>query len=586
MKLLRHSMTDLIPVNWIITSLEEITFPIDKWNTATVDLNDDFIYLDINSVNNSTNKITTPKTFKYSEAPSRAQQILKNGDIVFSTVRTYLKNIAQVDLKYNNQIASTGFCVIRPIEPINKKYIFYLTLSNLFLERLNELQRGSSYPAVRNSDVLKQSIPLPPLNEQNRIVDKLDGLLSELEKGKEQLKSVLNQVEDYRETVLQNAFLGKLSEQWRNKNSKLKSGNELLKALNKFREKQYEKELIKLKKKSKKTKLKNPRLIDVIPKEESKLLPELPKGWTWVRLGDICSEVERVTSSERNFSKEFLYLDIGGVDNKKNKIVSHKVYEWGTAPSRAQQIVRVGDILFSTVRTYLKNIALIDNSKYEHQIASTGFTVIRPENGFINSKYVFSYVLSNAFINPLNELQTGSSYPAVRDKDVLNQPVPICSTEEQDFIEEELQKRFSICQNFEQIVSDSLIQSEQLKQSILRKAFEGELVHQSPNDEPARILLERIKRERVQFLEEEKIRKKDIPYILNIDEMPEKLKSILDLIRKSKKPISPFTLWQASEYKDDIDAFYAKLKEYIENGDIVELPRKGKDVFLTAVNTK
>ncbi|MBL7724549.1 MAG: restriction endonuclease subunit S [Chitinophagaceae bacterium] len=575
-----------LPVGWVNVTVGQISLKVHYGFTATATTEETAVkYLritDIGETGVDWNKVPFCKIRK--DVIEHFE--LNENDLVFArTGGTVGKSyLIKKDVPKNAVFASYLIRIISS-KNINAKYLSYFFQSKDYWHHI-EINKTGLKTNVNAQILSNIKFNLPPSNEQNRIVSRLDELFSEIERGKEQLKSVLNQVKVYREAVLQNAFLGRLSEKWRDKNSNLHSGTELLKAINKSREKQYEKELIKLKKAGNMIKPKIPRLIDVIPKEESKLFPILPKEWAWVRLGDICSEVERVSSSKRNFSKEFLYLDIGGIDNEKNKIASHKVYEWGNAPSRAQQIVKVGDILFSTVRTYMKNIALVDNPAYNHQIASTGFTVIRPETDYINSKYIFSYTLTNVFINPLNELQTGSSYPAVRDKDVFNQPIPICSTKEQEFIAEELEKRFSICKNLEQVIADSLIQSEQLKQSILQQAFQGKLVEQNPNDESANILLEKIKREREQYLKEESIRKKDFHYILNISDMAEQLKSILELVRKSKKPISPLTLWQASEHKGDIDAFYSKLKEHIENGEIVELPRKGKEVFLTAANIK
>jgi type I restriction enzyme, S subunit len=139
-------------------------------------------------------------------------------------------------------------------------------------------------------------------------------------------------------------------------------------------------------------------------------LRELPKGWELVILGDVCEKTEAVKRKEVDLNADILYLDIGGIDNTKNKIVSHKEYKWKDAPSRAQQIIFQDDILFSTVRTYLKNIALVENKIYDGQIASSGFTVIRGNKTAIDYRYLFYLSISQNFLQPLNKLQTGSSY--------------------------------------------------------------------------------------------------------------------------------------------------------------------------------
>jgi type I restriction enzyme, S subunit len=154
-------------------------------------------------------------------------------------------------------------------------------------------------------------------------------------------------------------------------------------------------------------------------------MKELPKGWAQTTLDKICHKVEAVRRKEMDPFSRFLYLDIGSVDNKTNKLVSYKEYTWENAPSRAQQIIFQNDFLFSTVRTYLRNIALVESGKYNGQVASSGFTVIRGDESMTVPKYLFYISLSQTFLQSLNELQTGTSYPAVRDKDVFSQIIPL-----------------------------------------------------------------------------------------------------------------------------------------------------------------
>jgi len=156
-----------------------------------------------------------PKTYKWKEAPSRAQQIVYKDDILFSTARTYMKNIAIADSKlYDGQIASSGFCVLRSNKKIAyPKLLFYYTVSEPFLRPLNELQTGSSYPAVRDKDVFSQPFPLPPMEIQQVLVSKIEELFSELDKGIEELKTAQQQLKVYRQAVLKWAFEGKLTNQ-------------------------------------------------------------------------------------------------------------------------------------------------------------------------------------------------------------------------------------------------------------------------------------------------------------------------------------------------------------------------------------
>lgn len=194
--------------SWKVAKIKDIQIPVDKVSNKERLYGGKFTYFDIDSIDNSRFRITNPKSYRWQDAPSRAQQIVKKGDILFSTVRTYLKNIATIEEDYESPIASTGFCVVRPSDEMNNKYLFYYMLTREFLEPLNELQRGSSYPAVRNKDVYEQVISYPSLLEQQSIVQKIEELFSELDHVEEQLQKVKRQLSTYKQSILQHAFLG------------------------------------------------------------------------------------------------------------------------------------------------------------------------------------------------------------------------------------------------------------------------------------------------------------------------------------------------------------------------------------------
>ncbi|MDE2588939.1 MAG: restriction endonuclease subunit S, partial [Patescibacteria group bacterium] len=229
-------------------------------------------------------------------------------------------------------------------------------------------------------------------------------------------------------------------------------------------------------------------------------LIELPTGWAWIRLGEICGIVEKDHSKE-NQENEFTYLDISSIDNKSQKIVSPKKYMWKDAPSRAKQIVRTGDILFSTVRTYLKNIAIVDK-KYDKQIASTGFCVIRPLAP-ISNKYIFWLVQNEMFLDNLNQIQRGSNYPAVRDMDVFSQIVPLPPIKEQIIIGDELERAFTKSYQMEANIIQNISLMDKLNQGILKSAFQGNLVTQNSKYEDANILLKKIQKEKEEFTKNE-----------------------------------------------------------------------------------
>jgi type I restriction enzyme S subunit len=200
---------DGLPEGWIWTTIGQITLPIEK--VRPEDKPDiPFVYIDISSIDNSIQRIVEPKEYLGVDAPSRARQLVHSNDIVFSTVRTYLNNIALVPEKYDGQVASTGFSILRASDAILPKFLFYYTLTDEFLSPLNELQRGTSYPAVRDGDVRVQPVPLPPLEEQRRIVIEVERRLESARAVESAVEAGLKRSGRLRQAVLRSAFEGRL----------------------------------------------------------------------------------------------------------------------------------------------------------------------------------------------------------------------------------------------------------------------------------------------------------------------------------------------------------------------------------------
>ena len=150
--------------------------------------NEKIDYIDISSIDNRLNIISSTTPFVFCEAPSRAQQKVEKGDILISLVRPNLKNIAIIQSDDNKLVASSGFCVLRSHITINNRYIFYIVRGEKFTNYLIARVQGANYPAVREDDIKGFPIPVPPLSEQQRIVSELDLLSSIIEKKKAQLK--------------------------------------------------------------------------------------------------------------------------------------------------------------------------------------------------------------------------------------------------------------------------------------------------------------------------------------------------------------------------------------------------------------
>lgn len=178
-------------VKWVNTTLQKVCEKV-----ATINVRNQsgkFNYIDIGSINSDLKRVAQIQTLEWSEASSRARQIVKKGDVLFSTVRVNLERIAFLDEEIPNAIASTGFTVIRAKEIAYPPYLFYATTTPSFIAKVVELQKGTAYPAVSDKIVLSQEIPFPSYEEQKQIAflfNSIDTAIQELDVQESRLKEL------------------------------------------------------------------------------------------------------------------------------------------------------------------------------------------------------------------------------------------------------------------------------------------------------------------------------------------------------------------------------------------------------------
>lgn len=145
-------------------------------------------YIDISSVDNQRKEITKTQSMSFEDAPSRAKQLVFPGDILVSTVRPNLNAVALItDNSDNILVASTGYCILRCLPNVDRKYVFYFCQSNAFIEKLVMQATGASYPAVTSTIVKECIIPLPSLDKQRQIAAVLDKVSDLIAKRRQQL---------------------------------------------------------------------------------------------------------------------------------------------------------------------------------------------------------------------------------------------------------------------------------------------------------------------------------------------------------------------------------------------------------------
>ena len=475
-----------LPRGWAVTTLADICLPVEKIRPKTTP-DRSFTYLDIASIDNSQFRFVSPKVILGKDAPSRARQKVKSGNVLFSTVRTYLKNIAMVPPEFDGEVASTGFCILNPADEIDHRFIFYLVLNDEFISKLNPLQRGTSYPAVRDGDVLSQAVMLPPLPEQHRIVAEIEKQFTRLDASVDGLKRAQANLKRYRSSVLKAACEGNLvpaeAELARAQGRDYEPAARLLERILTERRAQWEAQ------EKRRGKYKEP----VTP--ETSDLPELPEGWRWatsdqlsiIASGQTPKGIVSVAIVSSSGTPWYRVSDMNVAKNDTNMTVASSVISDSDVARFRLHIRPPGTIIFPK-----RGGAIATNKKRRLSVPAAydlNTMGMIPMSGL--GDYLWWWFQTIDFA-----LGDGSNVPQINHDDIQRVVVPLPPLAEQHRIVAEVERHISVIQKAQAVVDASLKRAERLRQSILKQAFSGQLVPQDPDDEPASVLLERIRAER------------------------------------------------------------------------------------------
>jgi len=366
-------------------------------------------------------------------------------------------------VNFNFVAGADGIKVLKPLEAFYPKLFYY------FLQVIELPEKGYA----RHFQFLEKSfIPLPPFNEQVRIVARLEELFARLDAGVEGLRKVKAQLKRYRQAVLKYAFEGKLTEEWRKSHKQeTEPATKLLERLKEERKKDL--------------KYKEPPPID------SSELPELPQSWIWVRLGGMSGTTSGGTPSRKKkqyYGGKIPWLKSGELKDGVINATEESITDEGLANS-STRIIPKGTLLIALYGATVGKLGVLGIDSAINQ----AICAIFPEGG-ISREFLFWYLRKHR--DELLNIRKGGAQPNISQDVVRNIVLPLPSLPEQQNIVEEIENRMSLIKEVETILEKSLRQAERLRQGILKQAFKGKLVPQDPSDEPADKLLQRIREER------------------------------------------------------------------------------------------
>jgi type I restriction enzyme, S subunit len=407
---------------------------------------------------------------------------LQKGDIIYC-LRGTLGKCAAFDLEGKAAIASS-LAILRPSQLINKKYLLYFLQGPFGSKLIKHFDNGTAQPNLSGESFSNYDFPIAPLPEQHRIVAKIEELFSSLDKGIESLKTAQTQLKVYRQSVLKWAFEGKLTGDWRKHNADKIAKSNLLETI--YAEKKAA--ILKAGKKWKEpTKPTETHLEDI---------PQFASEWEYDfftnithNIGDVDHKMPKAKDTGIPYISTKDFDDTDGFSFDKAKRISEDDYNF-----LARKIFpEFNDILISRYGTVGEIRQVKTQDKFQ---ASYSVAIIKTVKNETLVKYLIYCLQSDILQKQIRKYTRATAQPDLGLEHMRQFIVPFPSLYEQEEIIQEIESRLSVCDKIEESISTSLLQAEALRQSILKKAFEGKLVEQDPNDEPASVLLERIRAER------------------------------------------------------------------------------------------
>jgi type I restriction enzyme S subunit len=363
------------------------------------------------------------------------------------------------------------------------EFLFYYFRSEYW--EVRSFDKGSNQPGLNTAIIKEFTIPIPPLHEQLRIVTKIEELFTQLDAGVASLKKVQAQLKRYRQAVLKAAFEGRLTQDWREEyKGEIEPADVLFDRI-KRKNAGDEKEIAKR-----------------LPLDESELF-QLPDEWIWIQSQDVCENItngytptaDKLFGGEGEipFIKVYNLTKTGAFDfTVKPTFISRETHE----KELRRSAVYPDDVLMNIVGPPLGKISLVPDLYREWNI-NQAIVIYRtfPEYSRKLMLYALLSEIIQKWLQKRGKTTAGQTNYTITMSRSL--PIPLPPHNEQSLIVNEIERHFSQIDHLEKTVETSLKQAETLRQSILKWAFEGKLVPQDPTDEPASVLLERIKAEKV-----------------------------------------------------------------------------------------
>lgn len=422
------------------------------------------------------------------------------GDVLLTIVGT-IGRTAVVPEGQKPFALQRSVAVLKP-ENVNSRYLAYALNDPTFQQWLLDNAKGTAQKGVYLKVLGSAVIPMAPAHEQTRIVEKLEELISDLDAGVAELKAARKKLGQYRQSLLKAAVEGALTADWRKQHPPMESGEQLLQRILKERRAHWEaKQLAKFAEQGKAPpKGWQDKYPEAVAPDTSDL-PALPEGWAWASVDCVLSEIETGKSFK---------CEERPPEKNEHGVVKVSAVSWGeydeqesktcTDPERLNQslYIREGDFLFSRANT-IELVGACVIAKQVHLKVMLSDKILRfvfVEDEMKN--WLLHFLRSELGRSQIELLASGNqeSMRNIGQERIRQIALPLPPLAEATEILRLLERQLDSANELSESISIGLKQAAAQRKNILRAAFSGQLVHQDPNDEPASVLLERIRAER------------------------------------------------------------------------------------------
>jgi type I restriction enzyme, S subunit len=406
-------------------------------------------------------------------------------------IALYGATIGRLSILNFEASTNQAICGISVPENVDVKYLFYYLLS--IRQKLIDQGKGGAQPNINQQIVKETEVPLAPLEQQKRIVSKIEVLFSHIDVGVEALKKAKQLLKQYRQSVLKAAVTGELTKEWREANKdKLEPASQLLERILAERENDYSRKLEEWgkelagwkaggqqgKKPAKPQKIK---VLNDITDSNISSFWSLPKNWCWIKLGNLAVDVFDGPFGSNLKSNDYVeegvrvirLENIGSLEFKDEKVtyITEKKYE-----ALKKHTVSTGDIIFSSfVADGTRVVVLPEN--IEKAINKADCFCVRAFGDSINAVYLAHFLSTTSTYKRLENQVHGATRPRINTTQLKELEVPLCSNREQMEIVRLTGEKCEAIARLETELDHQLIKTEKNKQSILASAYSGSFSH-------------------------------------------------------------------------------------------------------------